>query len=260
MSTPAILSGVKPLGSGLENNAYLVGDSLVLRFAEDDGVDVEREAEVLRRVGEVAPLPVPQPVFVAPEARCLAYEYLPGVPLLEVPAEDRARVAEPVARELGRLLEALHSLDLHDLVEVDDDPPELWLSDARRQYAVVADAIPGELRPAVERFLDTPPPEPAAKRVFSHNDLGIEHVLVDPGTLRVTGVIDWSDAALTDPAYDVGLLLRDLGPAALAACGSGAERAWFYARCALLEDLAYGLETGRDAYVAKSLSGLDRLF
>lgn len=123
------------------------------------------------------------------------------------------------------------------------------------------DAIPEHVRPAVGRFLEAPPPiEPAARRVFSHNDLGIEHVLVDPATLRITGVIDWSDAALTDPAYDFGLLLRDLGPVALTACGPHAERAWFYARCAVLEDLAYGLASGRDRYVEKSLSGLRRLF
>jgi aminoglycoside phosphotransferase (APT) family kinase protein len=34
-------------------------------------------------------------------------------------------------------------------------------------------------------------------------------------TRASTGIIDWSDAALADPAYDFGLLCRDLGAAAL---------------------------------------------
>ena len=46
---------------------------------------------------------------------------------------------------------------------------------------------------------------------LAHNDLGAEHVLVDPATLAVTGIIDWSDAARADPAAEVGRLLRDLG-------------------------------------------------
>jgi aminoglycoside phosphotransferase (APT) family kinase protein len=97
--------------------------------------------------------------------------------------------------------------------------------------------------------------------VFSHNDLGIEHVLVDPAGWAVTGVIDWSDAALVDPAVDVGLLYRDLGPPALALVGGpDAERAVFYARCAMLEDLAYGVTTGLDRYVAKSRTALSWLF
>jgi aminoglycoside phosphotransferase (APT) family kinase protein len=107
--------------------------------------------------------------------------------------------------------------------------------------------------------------------VFSHNDLGIEHVLVDPGTWTVTGVIDWSDAAIVDPAVDFGRLYRDLGPAATRAAMAGyrsglndlgalAERAAFYARCSVFEDLAYGISTGRDAYVDKSLAAMAWLF
>jgi hypothetical protein len=34
----------------------------------------------------------------------------------------------------------------------------------------------------------------------------------------------------------------------------------FYARCSVLEDLAYGLETGRTEYAAKGLDALGRLF
>ena len=103
----------------------------------------------------------------------------------------------------------------------------------------------------------------------AHNDLGIEHVLVATATGEITGVIDWSDAALTDAAYDFGLLHRDLGPAALATAltayraGDTAalrERAAFYARCSLLEDLAFGSRTGLSAYTGKSLAALPWLF
>jgi aminoglycoside phosphotransferase (APT) family kinase protein len=127
--------------------------------------------------------------------------------------------------------------------------------------------LTAEQRRSVQSFLDAPLPEPADRLVFSHNDLGIEHVLVAPGTGTVTGIIDWSDAAVCDPARDLGLILRDLGPAALAAalarCADGdalRERAWFYARCSLLEDLQYGLQTGRTPYAEKSLAGLERVF
>jgi aminoglycoside phosphotransferase (APT) family kinase protein len=104
---------------------------------------------------------------------------------------------------------------------------------------------------------------------FSHNDLGIEHILVVPATGAITGVIDWSDAALTDPARDFGLLYRDLGPAALAAALTSyrahdtaalGKRAAFYARCGLLEDLAYGHRSGIGAYTDKSVTALQWLF
>jgi len=106
---------------------------------------------------------------------------------------------------------------------------------------------------------------------FSHNDLGIEHVLIDPIVWTVTGIIDWGDAAIVDPAYDFGLLYRDLGPAAVDAAfrsyrtdvkdvATLRARAVFYARCSVFEDLAYGLESGRDRYVDKSLAAMQWLF
>ncbi|MFD3524467.1 phosphotransferase [Streptomyces sp. NPDC058653] len=147
----------------------------------------------------------------------------------------------------------------------------MWLDEARETYAAVVPAVPRAYREPVLAFLDAPPPAGGPPPVFSHNDLGIEHVLVDPDTWRVTGVIDWSDAAIVDPAHDFGLVLRDLGPDALRRALRGyaadahvaeaiAERAAFYARCGVLEDLAYGVETGRRSYLDKSLAGLRWLF
>jgi hypothetical protein len=42
--------------------------------------------------------------------------------------------------------------------------------------------------------------------------------------------------------------------------GSIAQRAAFYARCSVFEDLAYGVEAGDDKFVTKSLAGLEWLF
>ena len=125
---------------------------------------------------------------------------------------------------------------------------------ARMLSGIVSLAEP-EQAEAIESFLDAAPPEDDYTPVFSHNDLGIEHVLVDPLLWTVTGIIDWSDAAIVDPAVDLGRLHRDLGSHAPAT-----DRVLFYARCGLLEDLAYGLDTDRPAYVEKSLAALAWLF
>ena len=90
-----------------------------------------------------------------------------------------------------------------------------------------------------------------------------------PPARTVTGIIDFSDAALVDPAYDFALILRDLGPGAFDAAAQTAQktgdrdfqaRALLYARCSVLEDLQYGLATDHPAYVDKSLVSLDWLF
>ncbi|MBC6463669.1 phosphotransferase, partial [Actinomadura sp. HBU206391] len=158
-----------------------------------------------------------------------------------------------------------------ELVGIDDRPKELWLSEAAETYALVIEKVPPVHRPAVEAFLDAAPPAGGHALAFSHNDLGIEHVLVDPVAWTVTGVIDWSDAAIVDPAHDFGLLYRDLGPDAVRQALRGyrtdvddleaiGPRAVFYARCGVLEDMAYGIETGRDKYLDKSVAALEWLY
>lgn len=270
---------VEPLGGGQENVAYLVNDELVVRFSREPdparrAALVRREDVLLAAVAPLSPLPVPEPLVCVPGRGCLVYRRLPGAPLLDVPAERRAVYAPSVGATLGGLLAALHATPVEtmsDLVNVDDQPPVGWLDDARECQAAVAGRIPSEHRPAVAEFLSSPPPEAGRPLVFSHNDLGIEHVLVRPNSGAVTGIIDWGDAALVDPAYDFGLVLRDLGPAALEAALSSyrsnghdtatlAARAAFYARCSVFEDLEYGVDSHREEYVTKSLVSLAWLF
>ncbi|GAA4449530.1 phosphotransferase family protein [Phytohabitans houttuyneae] len=257
------VESVTRLGAGLDNVAYEVNGDLIVRFGSGAGAD--REARLLTAVGNFSPLPVPVPCFT--DSGCLAYPKLRGVPLLDAAGVDGLAVAAA----LGGFLAALHAAPVErmgKLVATDDLPMDEWRREARETYASVSANVPSAYRRRVETFLETSPPEDPETLAFSHNDLGIEHVLVDPLTGAVTGVIDWSDAAIVDPAFDFGLVYRDLGPAALdaalAAYGGGSEalraRAVFYARCNVFEDLAYGLETSRERYVAKSLVALEWLF
>ncbi|MEU7867503.1 phosphotransferase [Dactylosporangium sp. NPDC049140] len=230
---------VEALGRGLDNTAYLVDGVWVVRFpADPDALDVAREARLLREVAAVLDgiAAVPEPAFAAEGA--LGYRLLPGVPLMLLPPQDLG----DIPATLGAALRALHAQPVERFeVGRDAGPPAQWLEEARELAA-------GLELPEAAWFLEQEPPPPGRETVFSHNDLGAEHVLVDPQTRTVTGLIDWSDAAICDPAYDYGLLLRDLGPAAPPAPAGLGERALFYARCGLIEDLAYG----EPAYVAKS--------
>lgn len=273
------IRSVVRLGEGLDNIAYEVNGELILRFSrEPDPVRraelVDQEARLLATVAGISPLAVPQPRFTAAAQGCLAYSKIPGRPLLDLPQRQRAAHDVSTAAALGELLTAMHAVPVDrmaGLVGADDQPLALWRHEAAEIYLTVAEQVPVEHRRTVEMFLAAAPPDSAYTLVFSHNDLGIEHVLVDPVTWAVTGVIDWSDAAIVDPAYDFGLLYRDLGPAALDVAIRGyrtdvndvaavADRAVFYARCSVFEDLMYGIETGQDRYVDKCLASMRWLF
>lgn len=273
------IDSVALLGEGEDNVAYEINGELIVRFnkepdRESRAARVIEEAGLLAAVADISPLPVPEPCFRVVEQGCLAYFKLPGRPLIDLPAVRRSAHVRSIAAVLGRFLAALHAVPVDrmaDLVDTDDQPEAVWLDEAAQTYERIADMVPQAHRSAVEEFLGAKPMMDRCDLVFSHNDLGIEHVLVEavPGT--ITGVIDWSDAAIVDPAYDFGLIYRDLGPVALDmaldnyrtsahALRAIRARAAFYARCSVLEDMAYGLEHGLRRYLDKSLAALTWLY
>lgn len=238
-----------------------------------DEAELEREALLLGRVAQRVTAPVPEVVSVVASAGVLIVRELPGQRLIDV-ASPSESVKAAAAQAMARTLVELHTWspdDCADVVPVDTTAPSEWKEEAAEHYGVVAEALDADQRADLRTFLARPAPEPTREHRFTHNDLGIEHVLVDVHTECVTGVIDWSDAAITDPAVDVGRLLRDLGPGALAHamriygdCGGEPDRVMprvaFYAACGLLEDLAFGLTHSRPEYVNKGVAAWDSVF
>lgn len=232
--------------------------------------EVARRATLLDRLAGRSSIPVPQVVRTAPEDGLLVVRRLPGERLIDAAPARWRSARRQVAATLGALLGELHTWDpaaYDGLVAVETYTPADWQAETAETAAGLAPALDESQQRDVRRFLSEPAPAPVASPVFSHNDLGIEHVLLSSGAgpAEVTGVIDWDDAAVCDPAYDFGLLLRDLGPEALAialdaytSAGGDrtgiAPRARFYARCTLLEDLAFGQAERRDEYVVKSVA------
>jgi aminoglycoside phosphotransferase (APT) family kinase protein len=268
------VQSVAGMGEGLDNVAYEVNGELIVRESKeaDPAIRSEstrREADLLAVVNELSPLPVPDPVFVDVDAGVLAYVKLPGLPLIDHPVPEPALLAPA----LGAFLGGLHSAPLKEvenLVGRDPYPLSAWREDAERDYRQIAERVPAVARRSVEDFLGRTPPVEPNVTVFCHNDLGVEHVLVDIEANVVTGVIDWTDAAITDPARDLALIYRDLGPEIFDLTLAHYEqhfdddhrdRAVFYARCMLLEDLAYGLNTpGASRYAEAGLTHLARTF
>jgi aminoglycoside phosphotransferase (APT) family kinase protein len=210
---------------------------------------VGREARLLEVVAAAVSIPIPTPRFADEDAGVLGYERLPGRPLLgRTPSAG-------TAQRLGRFLRELHAVDpatVADLIPTEEADPREWLDD-----------LDGP--PELVRMLHVTCPRRSPHRVVAHADLGAEHVLEREGTL--TGIIDWSDAAITDPALDLARLYRDFGPGFLqelvkvyGPLPGGMPRVEFFARCAALEDLAYGRATGRREYVTNAERSFAWLF
>jgi aminoglycoside phosphotransferase (APT) family kinase protein len=209
----------------------------------------------------------------------MAMERVPGSPLLERLDRLGPRQAARLAGRLGGLVAELAAVpadDVAHLVPIDVASPDLLLAEARETASrpELLDLVPASSRAGLEAFLaGDPGVDQARVPVLVHGDLGAEHVFVDDEG-SITGVIDWSDAVLGDPALDLGLVLRDLGPDAgevavaryVARAPDGADiagvlpRARFLARVRALEDLAYGVDEDAPLYRDNALRAIRRLF
>lgn len=261
------------LGEGLDNVVYELNGELIVQASKEAdparrGESIRREADLLAAVAEFSTLPVPEPIFADAEAGVLAYFKLPGFPLMDHPVAEPALLTASLGGFLGRLHQAPVE-KMKKLAERDTYPLAAWRADAERVYRQIVEHLPAAARRLVEDFLGRTPPEEPHAAAFCHNDLGAEHILVDIETNTITGIIDWTDAAIADPAYDLALIYRDLGPEIFELTlahyeghfdNADRERAVFYARCALLEDIACGVRTGARHYAEAGLAHLGRTF
>ncbi len=99
-----------------------------------------------------------------------------------------------------------------------------------------------------------------------HCDLAAEHVLYDLTTQELTGIIDWSEIAISDPSIDLAGFFHWGGQACIDAIRSEyvgtidervLDRARFLAACRGVGDVAFGLKTGRREYIEAGRRALD---
>jgi aminoglycoside phosphotransferase (APT) family kinase protein len=207
-------AAVTPLGAGWDHDVFLC-EGLVFRFPKrmDQVAWLARETEVLRLARAVLGSIVPDFSYVGEPTSDFPYPFV-GYPLVPgIPADAHLPDHGALASDLGAALTRLHNVDagLVPPTPTGEEPlaaagHRLDLSSCAR---AVRERLPTALRAAADPYLlgGLPLPRLVGGRVFAHNDICAEHVLVDAASGRLTGLIDWTDAMVTDPAVDfVGLI------------------------------------------------------
>jgi aminoglycoside phosphotransferase (APT) family kinase protein len=265
------------LAEGWDNAVWLAGD-WAFRFPQRElGVrGLARELAVLPRLAPVLPLPIPVPLLRGEPTDGYPWPYfgfrlVPGREAALSGLDDTARVR--LARPLATFLRALHVHGAETVQGIDVPVDPLGRADPARRVPLVRAALE-ELRqlnlgPPPERFdellAEAAALPPAGPAVLVHGDLHSRHVLVgEDGS--PTGVIDWGDLCLADPAVDLSIAWTLLPPAARAtfeeAYGRIDDTTRVRARMlasSLCGALAvYGHVEGMPALERESLAGLER--
>ena len=232
-------------GEGDFCRAYTVNNDWLFRFAynEEGSRALDREIALLPRLAPTLSLPIPIITYSGRQHAngylFVGYPRIPGEPLsyalLEtlLPAEQ-----DRLARELALFLRGLHSFNVEEAralaVPVCEYPfcrtedsitqgtaAEIFtreserLSNHPRLERHLGEFDAGRVRiyiGMVVQALLNEPQRGDLPLALTHGDLASGHVLFDRSTLRITGVIDFSDAVITTPLLDFVYLFGAYGP------------------------------------------------
>lgn len=177
------------------------------RWAEER---LRAEPGLLAWLGPRVPLAVPAPEIHSDQPLRVRHRPIPGG-RWRPGTDDRAE-----GRRLGEFLSALHALDPAEAVAAGarraEDIAAHW---ARTREQLAAEAIawlPVHARPIALTCLMRQIETADATAVFAHADLGPDHVRTDDHG-HLTGIIDWLDAGVDDPARDLAWPLYGTTPA-----------------------------------------------
>jgi aminoglycoside phosphotransferase (APT) family kinase protein len=262
-------ASVVPTGVGWDNTAFLVNDAFVFRFPRR-GIAaplIEAEARLLPAVAPGLPLAVPRPGFIGRPTEAYPYPFaghvlVPGRTACAAALGDGPRSA--FARPLGAFLAALHAFPAADAARCGAGHDTIRRLDLGYRLPKAREALETlsrrrlvrDARP-FEAILDAAPGDFTSRSdVLVHGDLYARHLLVDDDG-RPSGVIDWGDIHLGDPAVDLAIAHSFLPPTAHApfrqAYGLVDADTWQVARLRALWHsmtvLVYGDEVGDAALV-----------
>jgi aminoglycoside phosphotransferase (APT) family kinase protein len=252
------------LPSGWDFDTFDVDGEWIVRVPKRPEVRewLRTEVALLPELPQFVSVSVPEIAVVKDEG--VAYRKMPGKPL--------ERPVEGAAETLGRALSELHGfpIDRALALGVSDVRDERWRERHERRWAEwrarVLPLLSSDERAAAERRerdFRSLLAEPFASALV-HADLGPAHVLCADG--RITGVIDWTDVKIGDPAIDLAWPLHGLGEAfagqLLSAYGpmdeGFRERVGFYHLAGPFYEVVYGLEQDRADLVESGLAGIRR--
>lgn len=264
------------------SNLVLEADgSIMFRFPRRESLARRYDKEVHELEGLAKHLyaSIPDPVLISTLDRprgwpFIAYRKVPGVPLVHcLPlSETELNVLRRFLLRLFRELAAIRPAEARSW-GVPGASKATWTEGYRRLWErylrVVAPRVSSALTRLVQEEFESfflAMRRSSYRSIVIHRDLGPEHVLWDPAGRRPTGVIDWEDVELGDPAFDL-TGWGDFGPFLMGPLRKMRKlpgddqfdaRLHFYRRIQPIHGLLLGFMSRRDRFARRHAAMLER--
>lgn len=235
---------------GWGNRLFLVDGTILFRFPADTAGEQSLllETRLLPIIAPELPLPVPNYQYIAQASEAYAFAFA-GYPL--IPGSSYGQVPDELGKEqwwrapVGEFLSALHRIPIHSVEDIGlpaFKTAQVWRDALAQKHPLYEQhvfpllsisqqaAVRSYLHQSIrdERMVSFAP-------VIIHQDFGFHNFLVDREKQQVTGVVDFANCSIGDPALDVpqeviSYYHGDIDPGWNFRCE-------YYGRTAALEDL-----------------------
>ncbi len=200
-----------------------VNGELIFRFPRrsDGERRLEKEILLLKRLGRILSIPIPHLNYVWSGNKKYRYAFvgyrkLEGVHL--TPDVLQLSRVDDTASQLSGFLNELHSFPVLQArkVKVPYTTPARWKTRyhrfrsqlGKRVFPLLSRFERERATNLIDEFLNE---EIDFKPALLHGDLNGGNMIANRSTGKITGIIDWGDATIGDPAYDFCGLLYEYG-------------------------------------------------
>lgn len=214
---PCPIDTYELISEGMVNDVIVVNNDHIYRFPKHDWAfdDMRNEARVLALLRPH--VDVPLPAWTVYDDQFVGYPLLQGEPLQNFHLVRMNEVElDGLAGQIGRFLRTMHDTPTDDTIQ-----PSLT-NRTRQHWLDFYDSVQKELFPHLFRHQQTwvhqwfkpmlaDPDWMSYTPCLMNGDLSSYHLLVDPDTQRLSGIIDFGTAGIGDPACDFTCLLDQYG-------------------------------------------------
>lgn len=251
----------KHMDHGQNNEILMLDQAYIFRFpkSELNRKILHVEADCLSILSEKLSFNIPHYSYVHFGAHLydtfVGYEMIEGEMLKRELLEKLDRFK--IGYQLSEILKELHGRQLKDLMSSrvrEEDPYMVWqdmyVRIKRQLFPMMKPIKQAEVTRDFDRILDMLS-DTSFESCLVHGDFGPTNILVNPKTSEITGIIDFGEIHIGDPAEDISSLIGTYGYGpdfildtfdAYPEAKDMVERALLYTKTFALQEALYGIE------------------